>query len=473
MFNKRYIIYILILLIAGICMMSVASATDDITDTVAIDDANTDDISTSFEDDLEKNNEQPITNEIMASEDDSKLSLDESGVAVSSVSGDQYKIDLKKEYEISAKEQGDIEYRRVPCTDESYDAYHFFMCVFDSKLNLLYKKEVKPNPTSPNRNNGTFTHHIDKNSLAPGTYIIKAINYDDGKVMDTGSLKVKGEAAFTGSDYNSNYLSDAKMTVTLKDKTSGKLITTSNVQVIFTKGKTSITKYYKTNSKGQISFVPPLSKGVWVVKISPTESYIGGSVVKLAVIKKSSVVLKAKNVVEYKGHKMTLKATVKTKKGKKISEGKVEFKINGKKYYGKVKNGVATAKVSLKKLKKYDYTAKYLGTGNLYKSKVSKAKATMKQSYATKVYPKDKKLKTKKALKFSVKTTAGKNVKNGKLKIKLKKTFWVKVKKGKATFNLKKFMKNAYQNKKGTLKVNYVPATHLYKSSKATYKLTR
>lgn len=466
MFNKRCI-YILVLLIAGICLISAVSAADNSSVTVAAENSDPDDISTGFEDDLEKN----IKTEDV--KDDLKLSLDESGETLSSVSGDSYKIDLKKEYEISANEQGNITYRRAPCTDESSDAYHYFICVFDSKLNLFYKKEINANPDNPNRNNGTFTHHIAKNTLSPGTYVLKVINYDDGKVMDTASLRVTGEAAFTGRDYNSKYMSGVEMTVKLSDKTSGKAITTSNVLVVFSNGKTSITKYYKTNSKGQISFVPPLTKGAWVVKITPTESYIGGSVVKLAVIKKSSVVLKAKNVVEYKGYKMTLKATVKTKKGKKISEGKVEFKINGKKYHGKVKNGVATVKVKLKKLKKYDYTAKYLGTGNLYKSKVSKAKATMKQNYATKISPKAKKLKVTQKLTFRVKTTTGKNVKNGKLKIKLKKTFWIKVKKGKATFNLKKFMKNAYQKKKGTLKVNYVPATHLYKSSKATYKLTK
>ena len=469
MFNKKR--YILILLIASIFMISAVSAADNATDAMATDDANADEISISTADDLEKTDEQVDDDvKLASSQEDSQLSLDESSEPLSYVSGDSYKVDLRDEYEISANEEGRIPYYREPCTNSSADAYHYYICVFDNKLNINYKSK---DLTSTNRNNGNFTHKIPKNSLAPGTYVIKVINYDDGKIMDSAVLRVKGEAKFTASDYNAVYKSDSKMTITLRDKTSGKLITTSKVQVVFTQGKTTITKYYKTNTKGQISFVPPLSKGAWSVKITPTESHITGSITKLAVIKKASVDVKAEKVSEYKGYKIKLKATVKTKNGKKVNEGKIQFKINGKTYNAAVKNGVATYFVYMKKVYEYRYSARYLGTGNLYDSGKSMSKATLKQSFATKIYPGAYKIKATKFLRFTVKSVYGKKIKDGQLKVKMKKAFWIKVYNGKATFKLKKYMKNAYYKKQGKISVKYIPTTHKYHSTYKKYKLRR
>ena len=78
MFNKKYIM-ILLLLIVSICAMSTVSAADNVTDTVASD--NTPDIVAVDEsniDDLKKTSDEPDNRDILAnSQEDSKISKDE------------------------------------------------------------------------------------------------------------------------------------------------------------------------------------------------------------------------------------------------------------------------------------------------------------------------------------------------------------------------------------------------------------
>lgn len=470
MTNKKYILMLLIV-IAGICAISAASAADNAADAVAIDDANADDIAVNIEEDLENADESADGEaKLASSDDDSKLGTDESSQTLS-LSGDSYKIDLKDEYQFSAYEEGKIKYYREDCTDLSQDAYHFFIRVYDNKQNPVYETSVK-NPQDYVRKNTTHTHTIPANKIAPGTYVMKFINYDDATIMDSAVLKVSGNAKIQASDYTVYYNSDSKNTATFTDEKTGKPLGAVTVQVALTKGKTTIKRNFKTDSNGKIYFEIPLTVGTWVVKFTPVESYVSGSINKVVTVKKSAVMVKAKKVYGYTGYKVQLKATV-TSHGKKVKEGKVVFTINGKKYYANVKNGKATCDVSLNKAQKYAYSAKFLGSANLYKSAKSKSKANVGQTYATKIYPKAYKIKATKKLFFNVKTTDGKKVSSGQLKVKMKKAFWIKVYNGKAVFKLKKYMKNAYYKKQGKLKVFYIPDTHKYKSAYKKYKLKR
>ena len=467
MINKKYILMLIV--IAGICAISAASAADNAADGVAIDDAN--DIAVNIDKDLENADESAEgESKLASSEDDSELGTDESSETLS-LSGDSYKIDLNDEYQISSYEDGKIKYYREDCKDLSQDAYHYFIRVYDNKQKPVYEKTII-NKSGHVRANGNANHTIKANSLAPGTYVLKFINYDDATIMDSAVLKVSGNAKIKASDYTVYYKSDSKKTATLTDEKTGKPMGAVTVQVALTKGKTIIKHNFKTDSNGKIYFKIPVTTGTWVVKFTPVESYVSGTINKVVTVKKSSVTVKAKKANGYTGYKVKLKATV-TTHGKKVNEGKVVFNINGNKYYANVKNGKATYEVSLNKAQKYSYSAKFLGSANLYKSAKSKSKAKVRQTFSTKIYPKAYKIKATKKLFFNVKTTDGKKVSSGQLKVKMKKAFWIKVSNGKATFKLKKYMKNAYYKKKGKLKVNYIPDTNQYKSTYKKYKLKR
>ncbi|MBR4447306.1 Ig-like domain repeat protein [Methanobrevibacter sp.] len=490
MFNKKYII-ILLLLIVSVCTLSAVCATDDVSDAVEaiedsdavmIDEASADDVATNSEQDLEKavDENDAEDEKLSASEEDAKLTVDESDEALSMIFASWYDIDLYDTTISSDKKEKFMCYID-PCSISSYAGYDFNFIIYDKNAKAVYTHHYAKTTTEARE----YSITIEKNTLTPGEYVMVAENTYDGIIMDSAKLSVKGAAVITASNYNAAYMSGAKMTATLTDMVTQKPLTSLSVKVVFTKGKTSITKYYTPNSNGQISFVPPLGAGTWTVTITPGPSYISGSAVKTITVKKVGVSIKAKKASEYKGYKVKLKATVKSN-GKNVNEGKVKFKINGKKYTVNVKNGVATKKVKLKKVKKYKYTAKYLGTANLYKTKKVSSKATLKKRYATKIYTKDITLKVgkHKYLTFKVKTTNGKKVKNGKLRIKERDGYyWVKVKNGKAKVKAHAELSDVYMGGRGDdayykksvkvkLKVKYVPGTHKYISSKSKYKVT-
>jgi hypothetical protein len=279
-------------------------------------------------------------------------------------------------------------------------------------------------------------------------------------------------------------MSGVAMTGRITDKVTSKPISSINLKVVFTNGATSVTKYYSPDANGYFSFVPPVGVGTWTVTFSPSVTHIAGSASATATITKSKVVVKAKKVVEYKGFKIKLKATVKSN-GKNVNEGKVQFKINGKKYNVNVKNGVATKKLKLKKIKKYKYTAKYLGNANLYKSKVSKAKAIMKKRQKVKITFKKPVVYTGQIKKIVVKIKSrGKYVKGGWLILKSRVGIEkVKVKSGKVTLYASGSLADHYKGTNGIDKyyrktvtkkwwMKYKPESHKYYAKKVNYKAT-
>lgn len=481
--QRKKLILILLLLIIGICAVSTASAADDV-DVLSADDANLEETSIELEDNEENTLEKSSEGENLAvSEDSSISSVDTSDEILSVVYSSWYEIDLKDYYEISSTEKQTISYYMEPCTYSS-ESFHFYLRVADLNGNIVFNKELKGTETTAREYHPSF----EKNTFAPGTYVLGAVNYDDGVVMDTAVLRVSGTAVISASNYNSYYNSGAKMTVKMIDQATGNPITSSYITVKFTNKKTkkTVTKTYLMNSKGQASFTPPVGVGTWTVEYSSADKDINANVVqRTATITKPAVKIKAYKVKEYKGFKIKLKAKV-TSGGKNVNEGKVTFKINGKTYTAAVKNGIATKKVKLSKVKTYKYTSKFKGT-NYKDSKKVKAKAVMKKRVKTKIVIKNKSVYTGSAKKVTIKilTKSGKKVKNGKIKIKsLGETTEGPVKKGKALAyvsglnimqHFKRFTKNGETYKKSItkkVKIKFIPKSHKYKASKKTVKVT-
>jgi hypothetical protein len=491
MLNKKILTCLLLLIIVSICAISTVSATEDVagtveaSDTVTIEETAEDDVATNFEEDLEKTVDETNVEEVVegeklsASEEDSKLTVDESDEVLSMIFASWYEIDLF-DTTISSDKKEQFKCYIEPCQISSYPGYDFNFIVYDKNAKAVYTHHYQS--TSTDKRNYTIT--IAKNTLTPGEYYMVAENTYDGVIMDIAKLYVKGTAVITASNYNAAYMSGAKMTATLTDMVTQKPLSSLSVKVIFTKGKTSIIKYYTPNSNGQISFEPPVGVGTWTVTITPGPSYISGSAVKTATINKGAVSVAIKKIVEYKGFKVTLKATVKSS-GKKVNEGKVKFKINGKKYVVAVKNGVATKKIKLNKVKKYPYAAKFIKGTNLKDSKKVKNKVVMKKRIATKIVAKDQKVNTVQAKYFHVKvlTKSGKKVNGGTIKIVGKKDTPQPVKKGKAklvkygavSMLFKGTNGYIYKYKKSITKkykLKYKTGSHKYKSSSVKVKLT-
>ena len=481
--QRKKRILILLLLIIGICAVSTASAADDV-DVLSAEDANLEETSTELDDIEENILEKSSEGENLAvSEDSSISSMDTSDETLSVVYSSWYTIDLQDHYEISSTKKEKISYYMEPCTYSS-ESFHFYLRVVDLNGNIVYNKELKGTETTAREYQPSF----EKNTFAPGTYVLGAVNYDDNVVMDTAVLRVSGTAVISANNYNSYYNSGAKMTVKMTDQATGKPITSSYITVKFTNKKTkkTVTKTYLMNSNGQASFTPPVGAGTWTVEYSSADADINANVVqKTATITKPAVKIKAFKVTEYKGFKIKLKAKV-TSGGKKVNEGKVTFKINGKTYTAAVKKGIATKKVKLNKVKTYKYTSKFKGA-NYKDSKKVKAKAVMKKRVKTKIVIKDKSVYTGSSKKVIIKvlTKSGKKVKNGKIKIKsLGETTYGPVKNGKAVayvsgFNImkhfKRFTKNGETYKKAItnkVKIKYIPKSHKYKASKKTVKVT-
>ena len=100
---------------------------------------------------------------------------------------------------------------------------------------------------------------------------------------------------------------------------------------------------------------------------------------KLKIICKQQTKITVKSVTGYEGKKIKLTAIVKDALGKKIKTGTVKFKIKGKTFKAKVKNGKATVTIKVPVAKEYKTVTKKSGnkrTVTTYYKSVYNCKAT-------------------------------------------------------------------------------------------------
>ncbi|WP_292887022.1 Ig-like domain repeat protein [Methanobrevibacter sp. UBA212] len=295
------------------------------------------------------------------------------------------------------------------------------------------------------------------------------------------------EGVITASDLKTEYHSGKTIKVTVTDKTTGKgIATTLKVQYV-QNGKIAKEASYKTDSNGVAQITTALPVGKYVFKIShddTKDNVTAATVSKVLSIVKTTTKVTAKKATGYKGNKITLKAVLsKTKDGKKVNEGKVKFKINGKTYTVKVKNGVATKKIKLTKVKTYKYTAQFLGNKNIKKCKVASGKAVVKNTYATKIVVNNIRGQSGDKVKYQIQvlTKSGKKVTSGQVKITWNgKSLVCNVTNGVVKLigtlggNFKKEVKGTqyfYKQFTTKFKAKYIPTSLKYKGSSAKYKM--
>ena len=134
MFNKK-IYLILLLFIVSICTLSAASASENVTDTVAIDDAVSDDAVTISDKDLSSEIDDNSKNqEVLANpeSDDATLSEAKSDDVLSGagVVPSQYSINLNDEYQIVGKNGGTIIYYLSPYQIMGMNGYNFYFDLY-------------------------------------------------------------------------------------------------------------------------------------------------------------------------------------------------------------------------------------------------------------------------------------------------------------------------------------------------------
>ena len=177
-----------------------------------------------------------------------------------------------------------------------------------------------------------------------------------------GKVTVNKQAASLSAPNKSYYVNANKyLTATFKD-INGKLIKNKKISFIIS-GKT-YTAY--TNSKG----VAQLKVNVKVAKTYTVTVKFAGDNVYRHISKSLKLYVKklpTKLIVKNRSYKKSIKikkltAILRTRSGKAISNRKLVFILNGKKYAAKTNSkGVATVKVNVSKKKTYRFTVKFAG----------------------------------------------------------------------------------------------------------------
>ena len=311
---------------------------------------------------------------------------------------------------------------------------------------------------------------------------------NDNALSDsTANNATQKQGVITSSNLKTEYLSGKSMKTTIIDKNTGKGIETILKVQYIKNNKIIQEEFYCTDSDGVNYITPTVPVGTYAVKISVDDNeknVTAQTITQKVTIVKTTTKLTAKKVTAYKGYKVTLKAVLsKTKMNSKINEGKVKFKINGKTYLVKVKNGVASKNIKLNKVKTYKYTAQYIGTSNIQKTKIVTGKVIVKNRLATKITVKSLKGYSGEKMKYQIliTTASGKKVTSGQLKItwngkKLVCNVTNGVVKLVGTFggNYKNTVNgNQYFYKQFTtnFKAKYIPTSLKYKESSAKYSM--
>lgn len=360
-------------------------------------------------------------------------------------------------------------------------AYDFYVRIFDSSGNQLFNV----NEYNSTDLYGTITYTFNGTAFAPGTYTVELVNYADDVLMDSATLQViNAEGILSAGNYAALYNSGTTFNVKLTESGTNRAIPNALVKLVFKKGSKTYTRTAYTDSSGYVKINPNIPVGTYSVQISVAGTGVSASpITRTATVKKTGIKLKISKIKTYQGIKFKLKATVKSSSGKKVNEGYVLFKIKGKKYKVRVKNGVASKKIKISKVSKGKYTAKYIANSN-YKSKKATNKFAILKRYATKVTTKSYSGYggTTKTLTAIVKTKSGKKVKSGYVLFTSSGGFadYAKVKNGKAKIRYSFYNYYSYyyytyyysKKTKFTLKAKYYPTTYKYKGSSSKFKVT-
>ena len=265
----------------------------------------------------------------------------------------------------------------VQTADPNYFDYTmaFTVNVLDSSNNVVASNTY----VSTANYNGESNFTVDTSSLPSGTYKLEVQNYYDDIVVAYGNYLFITKSKITAKDVSTSYGASKTFDIKITDS-NGKPLVGIPVNIVMD-GTKAFHQDVLTPKNGAISInLANIPAGKYSVYVNM--AHVAGSaakVVKKITISKANVKVTVKKVTARKNAKFTLKATVKDSKNKKITSGKVAFKVNGKTYTASVnKNGVASVKVQIKKTGTFTCKSTYKGTSN-YKAKTVSSKVVIKK----------------------------------------------------------------------------------------------
>ncbi|WP_292609315.1 Ig-like domain-containing protein [Methanobrevibacter sp. UBA188] len=250
------------------------NATDDV---VSIEDAIDDTVSVNNFDGIV--NDDELDEMFCSTEDNSVLSLNqEEDILTSSPPYNKYSVsvnDVTMNYGSSANVVVKI---NMPASGYSYK-YDFHLKIYDSKNIEVVSKNYYSSSSS-----SSITHSLSANSLSPGTYTIKILNFADNKVMDTATLTVKDSLPYnkysvdiSDISYSYGYSSSIKMSITpasgyfYKYNYFLKVYNSNNVEVISKQYSSTSSSYSQIYSLSATA----LQSGEYTVKIINTyDNYV-------------------------------------------------------------------------------------------------------------------------------------------------------------------------------------------------------
>lgn len=192
-------------------------------------------------------------------------------------------------------------------------------------------------------------------------------------------------AVVSANNYNSIYDSGKKIAVQVKDE-YGSPLRGVDVAVSYDTGRFD-SDYTDSNGKAYFKVYEKVGNHQAYVFINE-DNYDGNTVLINVKVTKAPVKLAASKITAKTNKYANLKVTVKDKWGYNVNQGTVKFKINGKTYSVKVKNGVAAKKIKLTKAKTYTYKAIF--SAKNYKSETVSSKVVVKKPAKMYIYKKGK-----------------------------------------------------------------------------------
>lgn len=210
---------------------------------------------------------------------------------------------------------------------------------------------------------------------------------NDENAMDVYQDSDEGpqEVMIVAKDYNSYYDSGKALVVRVMDY-DGDVVDDVDVNIRYSSKNVD---YECSDDDGKCYFYVDENVGSQRAKIFLDDyRYTVAPLIIKVKVTKAPVKFAVSKVTSKTNKYATLKAVVKDKWGNKINQGSVKFKINGNKYKVKVKNGVATKKIKLKKAKTYYYSAVF--SAKNYDTKKASSKVIVKQAKKTYTYKKGK-----------------------------------------------------------------------------------
>lgn len=184
------------------------------------------------------------------------------------------------------------------------------------------------------------------------------------KIIDKSNAVIKLKC---GKTFKREYESGRAFEAKIVNKSNGKGIATVLRVDYLKNGKNIDYEFYYTDNEG-INYITPdrLEVGTYKAIVSCDEGGIKAiPKEKTVIITKTSIRLKAADIKVSGNKNAQLKATLKFKNNAKVNEGKVKFKVDGKSYIVKVKNGIAVKNLKLDNIKSNKYTVEFLGTKNI------------------------------------------------------------------------------------------------------------